>query len=206
LVSKDDEPSRVVKIYVDDELRYQIVPNRAVEFNPGTYRLRFETEGKLPVEHELVLGEAEKFKSVAISFANTPQPAAVASTVTPEPTKSVVPPPAPQARNRPIPLATYIFAGIGVAATANFAVWGLSSKALTSDLRNTCAPNCEQDNVDRAKTRALIADISLGVGVASLATATIWYLLRPSTSAPVEVNVGFLPKGGIATALSIKTF
>ncbi len=205
----DAETSRNIKIYVDDELRFQSLPNRAVDFNPGTYRLRFVADGKAPVEQEVVLGEAEKFKNVTVRFASPQKPADATSTSAPkETTKSLSPLPPPPAteQSRPVPLASYIFAGLGVAAAINFTAWGLSSKSLKSELETKCAPDCEQEYIDRVRFRAMIADISLGVGVASLATASILYFLRPTTTVPVEVNVGMLPRGGVMGTIRVKNF
>jgi hypothetical protein len=200
----DSNSSRKVKIYVDDELRFQVVPNRAVDFNPGTYRFRFVTDGKPPIEHEIVLGEAEKFRNVTIKFASDQDQKPSVAPVSQDAAKagtSLPPTPPATVVSRPTPLASYIFAGLGVAATINFAVWGLSTKSLKSDMENKCAPDCEQSAIDRLRLRAAIADASLGVGVVSFATATIVYLLRPTISTPVEVNVGVLPQGGLAGSI-----
>jgi hypothetical protein len=207
--ASEGESNRVVKIYVDNELRFQSMPSRAVEFNPGTYRLRFVMDGKDPVEQEVVLGEAEKFKSVTVKFPMPPKPGEETPTpVVTEGAKPLAPLPNPPAteQRRSIPLGSYIFAGLGVAAAINFTSWGLSSRALKSELENKCAPNCEQEYIDRVRFRAMVADISLGVGVASLATATVLYFLQPTTSVPVEVNVGMLPRGGVVGTVRVNNF
>lgn len=202
------ESSRNIRIFVENELRFQVVPNRAVEFNPGTYRFRFESDGKPPIEQEVVLGEAEKFKAVTIKFASeskTADAAAAQSVTTAKPLTPTLSAPA-KSESRPVPLATYLFAGLGVVATANFVGWGLSSKSLVSDMQDRCAPDCEQVYIDRARTRALVADISLGVGVASFATATLFYFLRPTVTRPVEMDVGALPHGGFIGSVRVTAF
>ena len=205
--SAENEASRKVKIYVENELRFQVVPNRAVELNPGTYRFRFEAEGKPPVEQEVTLGDAEKFRVVAIKFAADAQSAASAGPrqIAPAVATSTNPN-QDKVESRPIPVASYVFAGIGAAAMINFAAWGLSSKSLVSDLQNRCAPDCEQTYIDRARFRATVADISLGVGAASFVTAGVIYFLRPSTYTPVEVNVGVLPHGGVMGSMRMIAF
>ncbi len=206
-VEVDAKSARNVKIYVNDELRFQVVPNRAVEFNPGTYRIRFETEGKPAIEKEVVVGEAEKLKNVTVKFAAEQIPSKTEPAAPHEDPKPVTPPSRPATvESRPIPLGSYIFAGLGAAAMINFAAWGFSSKTLVSDLQGRCSPECDPDQVDRARLRATIADISLGVGVASFATATVLYLLRPGMSTPVEVNVSMLPRGGIAGSVRLMAF
>ena len=207
LEGSGDESARNVRIYVDGELRFQVVPNRSVDFNPGSYRFRFEADGKAPVELDAVLGEAEKFKAITVRFDSEPKPGAAPPSPTSLANKSPAPlSPTPTVESRPVPLASYIFAGLGVAATINFAAWGLSSKSLVSELEDKCAPNCEQEYLDRVRLRSTIADISLGVGVASFATATLFYFLRPTVSVPVEMDVGVLPRGGVAAAIRVKAF
>jgi hypothetical protein len=208
LDTSEGDSSRDIKVFVDGELRFQSLPNRATEFNPGTYRFSFSMPGKDTVEQEVVLGEAEKFKNIAVKFPSAQKPSeAVASTkpneaITPGPTSKVSSIPA----NRPVPVASYVFAGLGVAAAASFAAWGFSSKSLRSNLENQCAPDCGQTEIDKIRTRALIADISLAASAASFGTAAILYFARPSVSTPVEVDVGVLPRGGMLGTLRIKAF
>lgn len=209
LSADEGEPSRFVKIFVNDALMFNVLPARAVQFNPGKYQLRFVVDGKPAVEHEIILDVGDQDKEVSIDF-DRPPPAKPASTPAPvaaTPPSSALLAPAPALEeSRPVPLATYLFAGLGVAATINFAAWGISSKSLTSDLEKRCSPNCPQDEVDSARLRAVIADISLGVGVASIATATVFYFLRPTTLSPVNVDVGMLPRGGWAATVRVSAF
>jgi hypothetical protein len=195
-----------LKIYIDDELRFQVMPNRAVELNPGTYRFRFVAEGKPEVEQEIVLGEAEKFRTVTIRFSDPAKLPESGPSVQQQAGLSTTTLPPRMTEERPIPLASYIFAGVAIVGGVNFAAWGLSSKSLVSNMEDNCAPDCQQTYIDRARTRALVADVSLGIGVASLATATVIYFLRPAKSVPVEVDVGILPRGGVAASVQLKAF
>lgn len=192
-------PSTKVKILVDDQTLFDSLPGRAVEMNPGTYRFRFVLESGQAVEQEVVLSEGEKFKNVAVRFEPTQKP-------TPEvgPTQPLRPAATPttnetvSTQTRPVPLATYIFAGVGTAAAINFGIWAIWSESLRSELKRECAPNCEQEYVDRVRTRGYVADISLGVSVASFAAASIFYFTRPAVTLPVKVELGMLPNGGFA--------
>ncbi|HEY5957854.1 MAG TPA: hypothetical protein VIV60_14930, partial [Polyangiaceae bacterium] len=114
--------------------------------------------------------------------------------------------PPPQEQARPVPTATYVFAGVGVAAAANFTVWALLHRSLYNELDRECKPDCDQSDVDKVRTRGIIADVSLGVSVASFATAGVLYLLRPTITLPAEVRVGTLPHGGFIGMLRINEF
>lgn len=193
-----DAPSSKIKIYVDSQLLFDALPGRAVEMNPGTYRFRFVLDTDETVEQEVVLAEGEKFKNVAVRFESAKQATAGSlpssgSTSTPLVTNEPV-----STQTRPVPLATYIFAGVGAAAAVNFGIWAIWSESLRSELKRDCAPTCEQEYVDRVRTRGYVADISLGVSVASFAGATILYFARPTVTLPVKMNIGMLPNGGFA--------
>ena len=204
----ESETSRNIKIYVDDKLRFPTLPNRAIEFNPGTYHFRFVIDGKPPIEQEIVLGEAEKFRSVNIRFASGVSGQHAAASATPPAPKTAASTREQHAisASRPVPLATYVFAGIGAAAAVSFAAWGLASTTLKSDLQKDCAPDCTQDQIDRVRSRALIADISLAASVASLGTAAVFYFFRPTLTRPVEFDVGLGPKGGIMGSVRVTAF
>lgn len=98
------------------------------------------------------------------------------------------PPPAPIT-----PKATYWLGGLGLAGIGAFAALGVSSRQLQSDLENRCAPNCPSSDVDTVRQRALLANVSLGVGVTSLLSAAAAYLWFPefSRSNDLTVAIGF---------------
>lgn len=79
----------------------------------------------------------------------------------------------------------FIVGGIGVVGIISFAIFGLSGKGDVSDLEKTCKPNCKESDVDSARTKLIIADISLGIGVVALAVATYMVLTRPKIDAEV---------------------
>ena len=83
-------------------------------------------------------------------------------------------------RSRPVPVGVYVLGGLGVAGLGSFAVLGALGKADESHLSSTCSPACSSSDVQGVRGKYLGADIALGVGVASLAGAAIWYVLRPT--------------------------
>jgi hypothetical protein len=209
----DSIPWDQLKIFIDDELLSSSMHNRAVELNPGTHRLKFVLEGKPTLEREVSAGEGEKYKPIIVKFESGNQlggPQAgqtgTQQTAVGNTTNSGAPILAPAQQSRPVPTATYVFAGIGVAAAANFAVWGLLHRSLYNELERECAPDCEQSYVDKVRTRGLVADISLGVSVASFATAGVLYLIRPTVTIPDQVRVGPLPHGGFIGMVRLGEF
>lgn len=74
------------------------------------------------------------------------------------------------------PVSAVLLGVVGAAALGSFAYFGLTGRSDVDHLRSTCAPRCASGDVDAARTRLRVADVSLGVGVVSLAAATwLWF-------------------------------
>jgi hypothetical protein len=74
---------------------------------------------------------------------------------------------------------TYIAAGVGVLALSSFAYFGLAAQSDATDMRNTCKPNCPADRVDAARSKLVVANVSLGVVIAAFGVAGALWLLQP---------------------------
>jgi hypothetical protein len=83
-------------------------------------------------------------------------------------------------RDTPIPTAGYWLGGLGLAGVTTFAVLATSGYASERHLRRTCQSACDAGQVDAVRTRYLVADVALGVGVASLAAAVALWVWTPS--------------------------
>ncbi|MFO7180674.1 MAG: hypothetical protein DIU78_018380 [Pseudomonadota bacterium] len=197
------------KVFLNDELIFDGLPGRAVEINPGTHRFRFEVAGYDPIETEILLGEGEKFRTVSAAFDPVEGPVPSAKPVVePQPQKEpepLAPPPVTESPQRPVPLMTWVMGGVGLAAAANWATWGLIHQSTKKDYEDPvkgCAPNCD---TKKLRQIGLIADVSLGVSVASFATAAILYVTRPTKPAPIQMGAMVLPDGGYV-GVSVNSF
>lgn len=88
------------------------------------------------------------------------------------------PPPGREEPRRPVvgPLA---LGGVGLAlGIAGGVLWGLGRSA-HDDMESTCAPSglCSSDDVRSAKTKLVVGDVAVGLGLASLIGAGVWYLV-----------------------------
>jgi hypothetical protein len=96
-----------------------------------------------------------------------------------------------------------VVGSVGVLALGSFAFFGISGKSDVDDLQQ-CKPKCKEDDVSSARTKLIIADISLGVGVVSLIGASILYLMRPkveakaSTATTLRFDAGPVAGGAVA--------
>jgi len=122
---------------------------------------------------------------------------------------AVAPPPSTPAEaevpssHAPLPVVSIALASVAVVAGASFAYFGLSGTSDVSHLRATCAPDCAQSDVDSARTKLIVSDVALGVGLVSLAGAAWFYFHRapaaPPPQAAIQADVAPRPGGGVAT-------
>jgi hypothetical protein len=189
-----------VTVTVDDAPFATTLDGKALPIDPGPHTFKYETQGSTPVTQTVIVRSGEKNRIVKVDF---PPPAGK------EPKKETPPvekPPPPQKEG--VPVMTYVLGGIGVVALGSFAYFGITGKNDLSNLKSSpCAPYCPSSQLDDVKTKLLVADISLGVGVLALGGATIVYLTRGSGDAKKEAQVRIAPTpGGGAGAMVSGTF
>lgn len=188
-VTVDGQSRTDAQVYIDGELSSEPSVGKAVDLDPGPHGVRVVVPGLPAFEDKVMLSEGERYRmvQVALTSPQRPQPTA----------------PPPVEKHRPVPLATYILGGVAVAGAVSGGIFTASSMSLQSELEDTCAPNCSKTRVDDLRQRALLADLSWGVSVLSLAGATAFFLLRPEI--PIEVDVALGPRGAVGF-VSIDTF
>jgi hypothetical protein len=166
---KDELPSIVVKsgygqLGTDYTLELDGNPvtsaaGEPIDVNPGEHVVRVKPATKPPVEQRVVVNAGEKLR--ALTF-EPPHPVEY-TTLT----------------RRPVTVPTYVFVGLGAAALVSFGVFGLWTLVEYSST-SSCTPTCLPSNHDDSfGAKTLAADISLGVAIASVATAVVLYLVRP---------------------------
>jgi hypothetical protein len=179
-----------VGVEVDGAAVASKLDGRPIPTNPGEHHLRFTYAGSAPLEQTVVVREREKGRTIAIEFGALP------GTGDEEPAGQ----PATKAT---IPVATWVLGGAGVLALGSFAYFGISGASDASSLRSSCAPNCADSAVSDVRRKLLLADVSLGVGVVSLAVAG--YLLltaghheEPAHAARLQLDVVPAARGQVA--------
>jgi hypothetical protein len=103
----------------------------------------------------------------------------------PAPVATGTPPPAPEP-SRPVPTMTYVLGGVGLLALGGATGFALNGVNIRNDLdRQGCAKrgDCDQSDVDRARTRLLIADVLGVAGALAVAGAIVFYVTRPDAPA-----------------------
>ena len=162
-----------VKVSVDGVLVTEKLEGRPVQMDLGQHTFKFEYQGQTK-EETVVIGAGQKGRNIAVVFGGTPAP--------------VVPvTPGTEKAREPSLVPALIVGGIGVVGVTMFAIFGLSGKSDVDAIKDSnCKPNCKETDVDSARTKLIIADISLGVGVVALGVATYMILTRPKVDASVK--------------------
>lgn len=169
------------RLFVDGQLVAQVLDGSELVLDPGPHLFRLERAGSPARELKLTLRAGEKSRLVEVDFGGEPDA------------------PKPLERTRPSLLPAYAFGALGAVALGSFAYFGLKSHSERNDLED-CKGHCPSDDVDRVRAQQLVADISLGVGVVSLALAG-WFYFGATPEQPASawrLGVRPLPNGGAA--------
>jgi hypothetical protein len=192
-----------VRVLVDGVVLTERLEGQALAVDPGAHVVRYELLGALPIEDRILVEEGDKRRVLTVDFRptspapqSTPDQAQSGNDTTRQADLSSEAP-----RRRPV--LPYVVGGIGVVAVGGFAYFGLRGRAEAADLASGCGAtkSCTHGQVDPVRNELLAADISLGVGIASLGAALWLYLSAPSDRAPrtsrsFEVIGGVLARGG----------
>lgn len=164
-----------VKVSVDGALVTDRLDGKPVQMDLGKHTVKFEYQGTSK-EEDVVIGAGQKNRNVTVVFGS--------AATAPGP---VTPPPSAGGDKEGSLVPAFVIGGVGIVALGSFAIFGLGGKSAVDDLQK-CKPNCAEGDVDSARTKLIIADISLGVGVVALGVATYLFLTRPKIDADVKTG------------------
>jgi len=146
-----------VKVFVDGKLAAERLTGFALELDPGLHKFRFESPPWPVIERQVLASEGVKDRPIEVEFAPPPPPSAATLTAHAEP--------------RPFRLerSDYLFGGIALAGFATLAVFGGIGLYDAHHLQTTCGSYCAHDDVQSVRTKLVIADVGLAVGIVALA-------------------------------------
>jgi hypothetical protein len=155
---------------------------RSASVDPGPHTFVFRRGAGTAVEQTTILREGEKNREVVAIFG---LPGAA--------------PRAPTTLERPVPVAAWVSAAVGVAGLGVLAVAG--SIGVSDRSSEHCDTGCTQSQKNGVDSLFLVADVGMGVGIAGVALATVLFLARPTVERPASsayVDLRPLPGGGAA--------
>lgn len=157
-----------VKVYVGSELVTTGLDGRAVQVDPGTFELRFESPRRATVVTSRTIREGEKSRVVRVSLP-APVPGTSGDAQSLPGRRSTV------GWVLPGSLAAVGVAGLGVALYTR-----LSFDSRVDDLRGSCAPECSQEQRSDLSGTLVTSNVALGVGIGALALGAVtWFLTSP---------------------------
>jgi len=144
-----------VKVFIDGKLATEKLTGFALEIDPGLHKFRFESPPWPVIEREVLASEGVKDRHIDVEFA-PPLPVLQIGT---------------HAEPRPFRLerSDYVFGGIALVGFGTLAYFGGTGLYDAHQYETTCKPYCSASDVDAVRTRLVIADIGLAVGVVALA-------------------------------------
>lgn len=188
-----------VKVSMDGVLIQERLDGKPVLVDAGEHTFRFESKDGTKEERILVRA-AEKARPLTVVFGSAaPATGGSAGGSAKERDKDAPEKPAEGEGGSIVPAA--VVGGIGVLALGSFAIFGITGSSDVDKLQD-CKPNCREEDVDSARTKLIIADISLGVGIVALGVAAYMFITRPKVDAKVasgstlRLNAGPVAGGG----------
>lgn len=187
-----------VLVFADGNRVQDWTKGESLRLDPGEHQFRFEFPPYEPIVRNVLLGEGVRYRVVEAEFGAAAPPPASSAAVPVAPRAAPLSSAPPLMTERPTPRLVYPLIGVGGLGVAGFAVFGLIGNAKQKSLESRCQPNCTDADLAPMKTSHVIADVSLGVGMAGLIAAGVVYLARPEKSVAPNVALAPLP-GGAAT-------
>jgi hypothetical protein len=171
VVGAKDENGRDVRdvvVTLDGSPLPATVTTTAFAVDPGALALRCEAPGHEPVTEDVVLREGEPLRVISLTLHTTASARLDAR--------------APgAAAARPFPVVPVALGAASVLALGVFGVFGVTAANDYRALDRECAPECPSSRVDGVRTRFLVADVALVVGVVTgVAGAAVWLFDRPA--------------------------
>jgi hypothetical protein len=195
-VRRDGEELSAVEITMDGRLLTENIDGKAIPLDPGAHAFVFRTADGGASEKSFIIREGERNRLIEIELPSKLQ------VTTP------VPPVEAAVHNGQSPLADasaakparswlpYGLVGVGVLGVSGFTVFGLWGRSQKNDLEDSCAPFCPSSKVDEVRTKYIVADACLAVGLVSLGVATYYFLRdreEPAVTSGTASTAAILP-------------
>lgn len=162
-----------VQVALGDRVLAARLDGEAVELDPGEFDFVFRAPSLRPLTQHFVVARGERNRLIQVELEPEAGPASESPDSGPIQARS---------RSRSL-LVPGIFAGVGVLGVAGFAGLGAWGHADENRLESSCSPSCGHAQVSEVRTKYLLADVSLGVGVASLALGAYFFFSGGSSQA-----------------------
>ena len=166
-----------MKVYVDGAAVTDRLDGKPVQMDLGKHTVKFEYQGQTK-EEEVIIGAGQKNRNVTVTFG--------AAAAARRRVRRLPGPARPRRRARSFPR-SWSAASASSRSEASRSS-GSAERATSAISRARASRTAPQSDVDKARTKLIIADISLGVGIVALGVATYMFLTRPKIDADVKTG------------------
>jgi hypothetical protein len=192
-----------VRVTVDGVVVMEQLDGKPISIDPGPHKLRYLTRGKPPVDEQILVREGEHNRPLTVTFGPSPQPGPTgATTATPRTDAPAADADEPAGKGG-APIVPIVLIGVGAVALGAALYFDLKANGDAQTLRDVCAPNCRQSDVDAVQAKYVAAGVALGVGIVGVGLGVTLLVLRPSAPKKTEARgwtVDVAPTPGGATA------
>jgi hypothetical protein len=178
-----------VSLRVDGALVAGSMDGKAVPMDPGPHVLHFEHEGSAPIERSVVVREAEKNRSLIVTFPSPRAAVPIASS------------PAEGGPRRPVPALVYALGGVGVASLGPFIWLALHGQNPYASCQPRGCPGSLGGSLSAERDTTFAV---AGLAVVSLGLATWLFFARPTeprATTGLTFDVETIPGGGLLRAV-----
>jgi hypothetical protein len=168
--------------------------------DPGPHTIDATAQGFKPFNTKFQIAEKENKKIEVVLEAAPPPPVEEKGVAVSG--EAPLPPPSKN-------LAPFIVGGVGAASLVASGVFFLLRSKSISSLEESCpsrtgCPSDQRSTYDQGKTYTVVADVTLGIGIAGVATgATLFFLNRKKTAPPTAGSVQVVPVWNSGTGAAL---
>jgi hypothetical protein len=157
--------------------------------DPGEHVIAVETAEGARKEQKVLVVVREKGRLLTIQ---------VTSASAAEPGETSAPPKVGAEPSGPlhVPLGAYVVGGVGAVALGTGIYFGLTARSDFDRLKDECAPRCNPSDGDSARRKAIISDVSLGIGAAAVVGGVAWAIFGSKRGSPASTALGAFPVAG----------
>ena len=188
---RDGKDLTDVGISCDGEPLLSSLDGKAVPLDPGSHDFSFNVPGFAPIKRQMLIREGEQNRIIDVEF-GIPHESVASPTSTASADAG-----RPGERGTFTRYLPYGLAGLGALGVAGFALFGIEGNSQKGELEGSCSPYCHSSQVDSVRTKYLLADTCLAVGLVSAGVATYLFLTRHSEGASGRdhaTSIGFAPR------------
>jgi len=207
-VRRDGSDVTGAEVLCDGKILVSSLDGKAVSVDPGPHDFSFSLPGFPSIQRQTIIREGERNRIIEVEFSSRITAAAThAPTTTDISLQNVQDEPVEQETGRRY--LPYGLVGLSALGAAGFAVFAIQGNSRKGDLERTCSPSCPSSQVAEVKTKYMLADACLAVGIVSLGVATYLFLTSHSEGAGSQASttsIGFaLQASGSGGVVQIAT-